>query len=378
VPPFAVPSPWWPDTVPVIEHLDALLGVPVTVLRLLRGVGEDGPAGGEVTYHVEVPAVPAYRFRPYRDDGSLLGEHPLRAAWARPGGVARIVAWVDDALAALGRRRTGPVAQVKTWNLSCVLRVPTDRGTVWCKSTRVFETPEQAAISLVAAVDRALVPVVLAHRPGDLLFADVPGTDCWEPSVATVRAMVRRWVAVQAAVTPDGSVPVRLPAQLPDRLRPVLPTLPADRRAGVQELVDTLPARLAALNACGLPATLVHGDFHSGNWRRGPAGLTLMDWSDAFIGHPANDLVRLVAWHPALRGELHDTAVDAWCSAWQDARPGCDPRPALELVRPLVFLEAACFYQRFLDGIEPAERPYHDGDPTRMVDLALAVAQPVR
>ena len=58
---------------------------------------------------------------------TALRDEPLRLPWARPGGVARIVGWVDEVLRRGGRTRTGPVRQIKTWNLSMVLRVPTDR-----------------------------------------------------------------------------------------------------------------------------------------------------------------------------------------------------------------------------------------------------------
>lgn len=54
-----------------------------------------------------------------------------------------------------------------------------------------------------------------------------------------------------------------------------------------------MPARLAALDACGLGDTLVHGDFHPGNVRTDGATLSVIDWGDSFIGHPAFDLLRL-------------------------------------------------------------------------------------
>jgi hypothetical protein len=96
-----------------------------------------------------------------------------------------------------------------------------------------------------------------------------------------------------------------------------------------------------------------------------------MDWSDAFAGHPANDIVRLVDWPPALPDALGEVAVDTWCQAWRQARPGSDPSAAIEAVRPLVYLEAAGVYQGFLDGIEPSEWRYHATDPAEMVQLAL-------
>ena len=90
----------------------------MTVLRLL---GADSPtpmAGGTVTYLAELDAeTPAgLSFAPV-NAGIDGGEQPLRAAWARPGGVAETVAWADATLAAAGRPRTGRVAQVKSWNL---------------------------------------------------------------------------------------------------------------------------------------------------------------------------------------------------------------------------------------------------------------------
>jgi len=57
--PFPVDSPWWADVELVTGRLDELLGVPATVLRLVDVVGGVAPAGGLVTYHVEVPARPA-------------------------------------------------------------------------------------------------------------------------------------------------------------------------------------------------------------------------------------------------------------------------------------------------------------------------------
>ena len=39
---------------------------------------------------------------------------------------------------------------------------------------------------------------------------------------------------------------------------------PSERRS-LEALLAELPARVAAIADCGVPDTLVHGDFHSGN-----------------------------------------------------------------------------------------------------------------
>ena len=55
-------------------------------------------------------------------------------------------------------------------------------------------------------------------------------------------------------------------------------------------MIATLDARCAAIDACGLPMTLVHGDFHPGNLRGDDAHLFILDWGDCGVGHPLFDV----------------------------------------------------------------------------------------
>ena len=59
--------------------------------------------------------------------------------------------------------------------------------------------------------------------------------------------------------------------------------------ASLARLMGMLDRRLADATACGLPDTIVHGDFHPGNLRCDGAVLTLLDWGDAGVGHPLLD-----------------------------------------------------------------------------------------
>jgi Ser/Thr protein kinase RdoA (MazF antagonist) len=105
-------------------------------------------------------------------------------------------------------------------------------------------------------------------------MADVPGIDCWEPDAATVREVLRRYVAVQVALAgrelpglPDHRVSTL--ARRVERLLAAAAAgaLDAAERHSLDRLVEDLPRRAAAIAAAGLPETLVHGDFHPGNWR---------------------------------------------------------------------------------------------------------------
>jgi hypothetical protein len=52
---------------------------------------------------------------------------------------------------------------------------------------------------------------------------------------------------------------------------------------------------LAALIECGVPDTLVHGDFHPGNVAgRRPDSYVILDWGDSFVGHPLIDELAFV------------------------------------------------------------------------------------
>jgi aminoglycoside phosphotransferase (APT) family kinase protein len=114
-----------------------------------------------------------------------------------------------------------------------------------------------------------------------------------------------------------------------------------------------------AIDACGLPASLVHGDFHPGNVRGERGRLVLLDWGDSGIGHPLLD-------QPAFLTRIDGASVEpvrgAWHAAWSAARPGADPARAAHLLAPVAAARQAVIYQRFLDEIEPSERPYHAAD----------------
>lgn len=388
LPPFDVPTPWWPDVGPVVTGALERFGVPLTVLRVLRTTGR-GPDGGEGAYLAETPDAGQVALAEPDDDLRRLAEadDPLRQPWARLAGVAADVAWADEQLDAAGRPRTGPAEQVKSWNLSGVLRLPTATGPVWCKHVPPFLAHESAVLDVLGHAEPGLVPVVIARRrdaggTSVTLLEHVPGVDQWEAPEPVLAEMARRWVDVQARRAQDVDrllalgVPDRRSASLADLVarltrRPdVRATLPTADLAQVDAVVADLPARLAAIDACGLPDTLVHGDLHPGNWIGDGRRLVLVDWGDSVVGQPMLDVLAFLARiaDEAVRDRVRAVFVDAW----RRHRPSSDPERAMELAHRVEALRRAAVYREFLDGIEETERDYHEGDVPDMLRQASA------
>ncbi|SER89404.1 Phosphotransferase enzyme family protein [Lentzea albida] len=311
-----VGTPDWNHVEPVNTALRALLDVETSVLRLLSTEGGKVPFGGVVTYHVEAHDEPDHDLLEPAEAPAPDAEH--RLPWARPGGPSELVAWADSVIT-----RTGPAAQVRTWNLSSVHRLPTANGPVWLKAVPPFFADEGSVIKMVAAHDPALVPEVLAWAPGRVLMSQAEGTKCWPVTAGHVEEVVPRWVAVQHALAGE------------PQLRPSAVPMPD----------------------FGLPDTLTHGDFHPGNWL--DSGVVI-DWSDAVWGHPALDACRLMEY---AQPELHDLIRRVWSEAWLRHRPDSEPLKALEIAPRASRLHNAVKYQEFLDNIEESERIYHEGDP---------------
>jgi hypothetical protein len=377
--PFEVGVPWWAEVEPVAEQLRAVLGVPVLVLRLLIVEGGEGGRDGHVTYHVAALERPASGplGRAPADLAALTGPEDLRAPWARAEGIREVLDWASRMLAAAGRRRCGPAVQRKTWNLAALFRLPTDEGPVWLKTTPSFAADEAGVIAALARADPTLVPPVIAAGPRRVLLGHLPGEDCWEASPQVIDSAVRRLVAAQATLAGRGA---SLPPGLLDRRTPVIAgqvralldgpmagELTAGELAGARGLLGRFP-RLAE---CGLPDTLVHGDFHPGNWRSDGGPPAIVDFADAHLGNPVLDGLRACDFLPQ---DKRPAAARAWIGAWREALPGCDPARALAIAQPLAHLSYAVRYQEFLDGIEPSERIYHLGDPAASIRAALRSA----
>jgi hypothetical protein len=312
------------------------------------------------------------------DDAALTGPEELRSPWARVEGIHEVLSWASDTLGAAGRRVTGPAVQRKTWNLAALFRLPTGKGPVWLKTTPRFAADEASVIAAFARVDPTLVPPVIGAGPRRVLLEHLPGEDCKDAPPQIITSAVRRLAAAQAVLA---DLPAGLPPGLPDRTTPVIAgqiralldgQVASELTAGEVAAARGLLSRFPLLDECGLPDTIVHGDFHPVNWRSDGGPPAIVDWADAHFGNPVLDGLRAREFLP--EGQ-RPRAARAWIDAWASCVPGCEPARALRIAEPLAHLTYAARYQEFLDGIEPSERIYHLGDPAASIRAALRSAK---
>ena len=143
--------------------------------------------------------------------------------------------------------------------------------------------------------------------------------------------------------------------------------------AVLDAFVAGLGDRFAAIAACGMPDTLVHGDYHPGNVRGTPFRLTLLDWGDTGVGQPLLDLPGV----PRPRSRRRPSRPSATGGSPRGAQrlPGADPDRAAALLAPVAAARQAVAYQRFVDGIEPVERRHHDADAREWLGRCAALVE---
>lgn len=256
----------------------------------------------------------------------------LRPPWARRGWLTDVEAWIDRHVA-----RTGPIATVKSWCLSCVLKVPTASGPVYFKVSN-----DRPLFANEATVTRALArrfpghipdPIAIDAAHGWLLLPDlgpaIGQSAPMEPLLEDFARLQRTAAASIDDLLADGCLD-RRPPVLDAHVQALLAAedgVEGLTDAEVDALRDALPELRARIARSPLPATLVHGDLHGGNVAAGAhGGYVYFDLTDVCIGPPTVDLLDQLFEEDAARRDAHREAYfRAWGIAdhtelWRDAR----------------------------------------------------------
>lgn len=385
------------STRPIIESVQAGLGLPITVLTCLDAVPSDlhprryyacfttaenwqAPADREVRWVTEAEATGLIFTTPEQKAIILRGyrwwraEETRRVPWSQPAWHTRARTWMLDLADRLAMNPNGPVMQERAWSRSTVLSLPTDQTRLYLKAT-----PRRASYELV--ISRVL-HLRYPDRVPRVLAVDVD--ECWsltpdyggqllqeQTNLAMWRAALRAYAEMQIDLV--GNTPALIALGVPDRnvdqiaaqVDSLMMTPPAGLSTDELERMARLGRPLRHL--CyeimdhAVPLTLVHGDLSPVNIvARDEGGFYFFDWSDCTISHPFFDLPHcltdLTYLFPQMN-ESREILIRAYLEPWTRYEPMDHLRQLVNLAEIIGPLHQALFYERYvLPNIEPAAR----------------------
>lgn len=204
-------------------------------------------------------------------------------------------------------------------------------------------------LEIAAASDALLSPISV--------FPGAVG-DRWQTSWPAVEVVVTipdqaRWVGAGGllAALHNERVPPRTPVHgWPQRMRRAARTATGAVRRAAAELPDVV----WRAGSPGRPVTLVHGDWHLGQFGQVPEAWVLIDIDDVGAGDPAWDLARPAGFWAA--GLIPDADWQAFLDAYRGAGPALpasgDPWPVLEPFARAAVVHAAASGQAHGDADE--------------------------
>lgn len=274
--------------------------------------------------------------------------------------------WVDGRLAELGRRRTGPAAELSVRPWSSVLRIATTAGDVYFKANIPALAHEPLLVKALTVIDPRRVPPVLADDParGWMLSAGGGPTlrslvgsaaelPLLEPVLAAYAEFQTRAADRSADLLAAGAFDYRLA-----RLVSEFPRIVAAERPQLAGLEPRFRELCDRLEGVGLPDTIHHDDFHDANVLAAEDGPRFVDWHEGCVAPPFFSMLivlRVTAWRfgldpdgPELR-RLRAAYLEPW--------RGHGPEPALndglELALRVAKLTRALSWRLIVDGAGP-------------------------
>ena len=293
-----------------------------------------------------------------------------RRAWARAGWFDQTARWMSETLRSQGIAVYEAVTQVRTWERSCLLRVATSLGQVYCKAVPAMFAHEVPLTQSLGTRYPAHAPRVLAQdRERHLLLmrdfdgpslSDLGDYACWEQSVSTFATLQRESAMHTAALTAMGC-PYRPLDQLANDISMLLADTDAlflDGRGlrpmEIAALRSRLPHFLALcqeLSRHRLPYALEHGDFGPANVAWVEQAPLFFDWSDSSVAHPFFSM----CFFPGELEEVFPTATNwqrrqqmAYLEAWTHDESLEQLQRAFEIAQVLGPLHHASRYHRFM------------------------------
>jgi hypothetical protein len=294
----------------------------------------------------------------------------LRAPWSIPGWHAEVERWIADQVARLGRGPIRKIEPVKSWSISCVLRVVTETGILYFKVPRDLPlfVNEGVVLSRLAELypNRLPVPLAIESERGWMLLDDFGGQTGHDADLDQQARLMQDFARLQ--IDSSQKIEALLDAGCKDRrmdivlsqIEPlfedelVLAPLTLEERDQLKMIAPRLRALIAELFSLPIPVALLHGDLHAGNAIMRENSLLYFDWTDAAVSHPFFDMIHIfMEEHQAKKTALQE----AYLLPWEENYSKIDVMRAWELGDALYGLYHAVSYQYIAHGIEELVRP---------------------
>jgi len=255
--------------------------------------------------------------------------------WSRSDWYPRAKQWMLDCASKTGNQVVGEPIQIKTWSISCVFRVETTGGAIWFKALPNFWGHEPRLMQDLTKTFPQYMMDVVAIEPDEHWMMSKEWAGPEPETIEDWQIALRAFTDIQLNCTEMidelisfGCADRRL-SLLPNLLEPVLAELDDDQGRKFYEVTEAeakelarrirrLPALCRKLSDCGIPESVVHGDFWGPNVLvrdklSGKAPI-IFDWTDASIGHPFFDIYWTILYtkNESLRSALRQCHIDIW------------------------------------------------------------------
>ncbi|MCL1469157.1 phosphotransferase family protein [Argonema antarcticum] len=262
-----------------------------------------------------------------------------RVPWARIGWFEKATIWIDEQLNSLGISVISPIEQLRSWGVSCVMRISTTAGNIYFKATPDVLGKEFLFTQTLAEYYPANFPKILAVEPeqhwilmldfGGRILSEVTDVVQWEKALRLYAE-----IQIESVQHVDNLIRLGWPDRRLKTLSYFIELLLSDTEAlqagdfiiieesDIDELRALIPkfkAMCDALASYNLPQTLVHGDF----WAKNVVvtddnNYIYFDWPTSAVAHPFFDIVnflyieKYVPDIPDVRTRLRNAYLEAW------------------------------------------------------------------
>lgn len=293
----------------------------------------------------------------------------LRPQWARKGWFDSASKWIKEQLLQLNYQQTSSIECIRSWGMSCVLRVNATAGYIYMKesSTLPLFCNEPLVTSELSNLFPENIPVVLAiesQRHWMLLadFGEAVGRKAPVKVQKEVYSLLAQ-IQIQSVQHIDKLLSIGCLDRRLEWLSNQVDVLFNDEVAlsqmqpeeikQLQTLAPSLKEKCTQLASYQVPQTLVHGDLHLNNVAFYNGKYILFDWTDSCISHPFFDMFELFFQR---KNKLSSTLIDLrdeYLAQWAPYESKSRLLEAWTLAKPLCALHHAVTYQYIVACLEP-------------------------